>query len=407
MPTSLADFETVFPSLIEDLSEHCRQHNLPTNSLDWFQKSLKYNTLGGKCNRGLSVPDSISLLLSDPTLTIPSHPSFAPAATLGWLVELLQAFFLVSDDIMDHSQTRRGQPCWYLQPHVGMIAINDAFMLEGGIYVILKNKFRGHPSYAELLELFHDVTWRTEMGQCVDLLTAGPEPAEPPPSVSGAGGAEAEAAPSGKKTKVGVDGKAGPAPTTDLSRFSLDKYWFIVRYKTAFYSFYLPVALALHYCQLASPENLKQAEDILIPMGEYFQVQDDYLDCFADPATLGKIGTDIADNKCSWLICQALERVTPEQRGVLDENYGRGGIAAEVKEPGAGGAQVGAAGPGKPYEDRVKELYKELELEKVYKQYEERVVKELREKIAKVDESRGLKKELFEEFLRKIYGRSK
>ena len=70
------------------------------------------------------------------------------------MIELLQAFFLVSDDIMDSSKTRRGQPCWYLQPKVGMIAINDAFMLESSIFILLKKYFRSHSAYIDIVELF-------------------------------------------------------------------------------------------------------------------------------------------------------------------------------------------------------------------------------------------------------------
>ena len=47
-------------------------------------------------------------------------------------------------------------------------------------------------------------------------------------------------------------------------------------------------------------------------------IKDDFLDCFGDPAVTGKIGTDIEDNKCSWLVVQALARVTPQQKAELE-----------------------------------------------------------------------------------------
>jgi farnesyl diphosphate synthase len=57
-----------------------------------------------------------------------------------------------------------------------------------------------------------------------------------------------------------------------------EHYTFIVTNKTAFYNFYLPVALGLHYVRGASEEKLERARNILLQIWEYFQIQDDYLD---------------------------------------------------------------------------------------------------------------------------------
>ncbi|KAK2082047.1 hypothetical protein P7K49_039617 [Saguinus oedipus] len=58
-------------------------------------------------------------------------------------------------------------------------------------------------------------------------------------------------------------------------------------------------------------------------MGEFFQILDDYLDLFGDPSVTGKVGTDIQNNKCSWLVVQCLQRSTLEQRQILKKNYGQ------------------------------------------------------------------------------------
>ncbi|KAM0452392.1 hypothetical protein ACHAO4_005603 [Trichoderma viride] len=343
--TTLKEFESVWPKLEEALLDHAKSYKLPAAELAWLKKNLEANPLGGKCNRGMSVPDSVSIILGRPL----TEEEYFKAATLGWMTELLQAFFLVSDDIMDGSITRRGQPCWYRQEGVGMIAINDSFLLEAGIYIILKKYFRDHPRYIELVELFHESSFQTELGQLCDLLTA-------------------------------------PEDVVNLDNFSMEKYSFIVIHKTAYYSFYLPIALALYMLDIASPENLQTAKDILIPLGEYFQIQDDYLDNFGLPEHIGKIGTDIKDNKCSWLVNQALQLATPEQRKILEENYGQKDDAKE---------QV------------IKKLYDDMKLKERYEAFEEKRAGELMELINKIDESQGLKKQVFEVFLSKIYKRSK
>ncbi|KAK9462931.1 isoprenoid synthase domain-containing protein [Lipomyces oligophaga] len=339
-------FVKFFDVIAEELLGELKNYHISEEAVEWYKKNLYYNSVGGKLNRGLSVLDTYRILSGKEEL---SDEEYSKAAVLGWCIELLQAYFLVADDIMDASKTRRGQPCWYLASKVGMVAINDAFMLEASIYLLLKKHFRGESYYIDLFELFQTVTFQTELGQLLDLITA-------------------------------------PEDEVDLAKFSLEKHSFIVIFKTAYYSFYLPVALAMHMAGVDTEVDLKQAHDVLIPLGEYFQIQDDYLDCYGDPTFIGKIGTDIMDNKCSWVVNTALKKASSDQRKLLDENYGRKDKECEAK---------------------VKKLFKELDIEKDYFAYEEEVVAKIKTLIDQVDESRGFKKEVLTSFLAKIYKRSK
>ncbi|CAI1507251.1 hypothetical protein SEUBUCD646_0J00510 [Saccharomyces eubayanus] len=341
-------FLSVFPKIVEELNASLLAYGMPKEACDWYAHSLNYNTPGGKLNRGLSVVDTYTIL-SNKTIDQLSQEEYEKVAILGWCIELLQAYFLVADDMMDKSITRRGQPCWYKVPEVGDIAINDAFMLEAAIYKLLKSHFRSEKYYIDVTELFHEVTFQTELGQLMDLITA-------------------------------------PEDKVDLSKFTLKKHSFIVTFKTAYYSFYLPVALAMYVAGITDEKDLNQAKDVLIPLGEYFQIQDDYLDCFGTPEQIGKIGTDIQDNKCSWVINKALELASAEQRKTLDENYGRKDSTSEAK---------------------CRKIFNDLKIDQLYEQYEESIAKELKLKISQVDESRGFKADVLTAFLNKVYKRSK
>lgn len=310
---------------------------------DWFKEVNDYNVPGGKLNRGMAVYDVLAAINGTEDL---SEDQIFKANALGWCIEWLQAFFLVADDIMDGSITRRGQPCWYKQPKVAMVACNDYILLECCIYRVLRNHFKATPAYAQLLELFHEVTFQTSHGQLLDLTTA------PPGSV-------------------------------DLSKYSLDNYLRIVTFKTAYYSFYLPVACGMVLAGIQAPAAYELAQKICVEMGQYFQIQDDYLDCYGDPAVIGKVGTDIEDNKCSWLICKALQIATPEQQETIKAHYGR-------KE--------------QDHVAQIKALFLELGIEQKFKAYESDSYAELK---ATIDGQELLPKGVFMGLLGKIYKRQK
>jgi farnesyl diphosphate synthase len=142
----------------------------------------------------------------------------------------------------------------------------------------------------------------------------------------------------------------------------------------------------------SDPDYYKLALNILLPLGEYFQIQDDYLDYAGTPEQIGKIGTDILDNKCSWCINTALAHVTPAQRAILDDNYGR-------KDPEA--------------EALVKQVFRDVGVDAQYDEYEADAYARINALIDAVPEVTSpcgdavLRRSVFRVFLEKIYKRTK
>ncbi|BDA42860.1 Farnesyl pyrophosphate synthase [Coccomyxa sp. Obi] len=336
------DFMKVYRVLTDELLSDELIAGQPSFSAEYMRKMLDYNVPGGKLNRGLAVGDILGHLQQDQV----TEQQMFEANVLGWCIEWLQAFFLVADDIMDNSITRRGQPCWYRVPEVGLVACNDYIILESCIYRILKKHFGQKPYYGLLLDVFHETTHQTAHGQLLDITTA-------------------------------------PIGTVDLSKYTEETYMRIVTFKTAFYSFYLPVVCGLLVGGISSETAFSTAKEICIQMGQYFQIQDDYLDCYGDPEVIGKVGTDIQDNKCSWLVVQALKRANEAQLNIIKEHYGKDNETSIQK---------------------IKDVYVELDLERVFKEYEQASYEKLS---AEISAQKELPAEVFTALLKKIYKRQK
>jgi farnesyl diphosphate synthase len=342
-------FKDGFESILKELLQQERESGQLQHAIEHLERMYKHNVPHGKLNRGLAVLEGVRAI-REPSLPggqVLPEAEVSAAVVVGWCIELLQAFFLVEDDIMDGSYTRRGQRCWYRDSAVGMVAINDGIILESAIYSLLKSHLRSHPRYVDLIELFHSTTRITAGGQLIDLISTPPN------------------------------------SQVDFSRFDMDTYSSIVCNKTAHYTFYLPAACAMLLSNVRGDEAFERARDICLQMGQFFQVQDDVLDAYADPEELGKVGTDIQDNKITWLAVKALCYCSDNQRRIMDENYGR-----EEDE----------------CVQAVKQVYRDLGLHDEFKKYEEQLYSELMQKIAQQEQ---VPKPLFTNMLDKIYKRSK
>ncbi len=187
-----------------------------------------------------------------------------PAAAM----EVFHNFTLLHDDVMDHADMRRGRPTVHAK-----YDINTA-ILSGDAMLIKAYQF------------FEDLP-DNQFRKAITLFS---------------------------KTAIEVcEGQQYDANFEQRSDVSIEKYTEMIRLKTAVLlagSLKMGAILAN-----ASDNDAQYLYDYGIAIGLAFQLRDDYLDCYGDPATFGKnIGGDILCGKHTFLRINAMKIASADER---------------------------------------------------------------------------------------------
>ena len=215
----------------------------------------------------------------------------------GAALELFQAAALIHDDIIDRSDTRRGGPSVHRQ---------FGTLHEGRGWALDEERF-GHA--AAILTGDLCLSFSEEMFSCI-----------------GAGGT-ARAVFNLMRTEVmagqyldileEVSGPSKPHETA-VARASA-----IIRYKSAKYSSEHPLVLGGALAG-ADAALLAGYSAFALPLGEAFQLRDDVLGVFGDPAQTGKpAGDDLREGKRTVLVGFTIDAATPQDREFVDSHLGR------------------------------------------------------------------------------------
>ena len=214
-------------------------------------------------------------------------------------LELVQAGALIHDDLMDRSDTRRGEP-----------AIHRRFEAEHAA-----NRWRGGAAAfgdaAAVLLGDLAMVWSDEM-----LHTSGVAPADL---------ARARPVFDEMRTEVMV-GQYLDVLTQAVGDNTPERAAKVARYKSAKYTVERPLLLGAALA--GAPPAITAAYSAFgLPLGEAFQLRDDVLGVFGDPARTGKpAGDDLREGKRTYLMAAAFAAAGPAERAVLDAGLGDPGL---------------------------------------------------------------------------------
>src|SRR4051794_7027694 len=220
-------------------------------------------------------------------------------------LELLHASALVHDDYMDASDTRRGRPA----THRGFA---DGYRSAG---------WRGDPEQygTSAAILLGDLllSWSDEMlrrcGLPVARVVAALDVFDR------------------CRTEV-ITGQFLDVSVQARGRADVDAAMTVLRYKSAKYSIERPLHIGATLAG-ASDAQLDDLSAFGLPLGEAFQLRDDLLGVFGDPATTGKpAGDDLVEGKRTVLVALALDAAPQAAAARLDAALGSALTQEQVTE---------------------------------------------------------------------------
>jgi geranylgeranyl diphosphate synthase type I len=237
-------------------------------------------------------------------------PDVPEIATASASLEFFQAAALIHDDVMDGSDTRRGRPAVHrrfatLHRGSGWTGDGERFGLAGAVLAgdlclvwsseLFLASGLGPVAVTRGLPVFDRMRTQLMGGQYLDIL------------------------------EQAVGSQRGDA--------AVDRARRVIQYKSAKYSVEHPLLLG---------GALAGADDALLaaysayglPLGEAFQLRDDVLGVYGDPAQTGKpAGDDLREGKRTVLVAYALQNATPAQASLVrrllgDPHLEAGGVEA-------------------------------------------------------------------------------
>jgi geranylgeranyl diphosphate synthase type II len=245
----------------EVLEQQIKELKLPESPKNLYDPLRYFMTLGGKRTR--------------PTLTLMGCQLFGSpgikALNAALAVELFHNFTLIHDDIMDKAPLRRGKATVHEKWNTNI------GILSGDVLFVEAYKFLAKNDIAVLPQLIA-VFSRTAVEVC--------------------------------------EGQQMDMDFEDRTDVTIDEYIEMIRLKT---SVLLGAALEMGAIVAeANEENKRRIYNFGMNVGIAFQLQDDFLDLYADPDKFGKqVGGDIITNKKTFLLLKAQELANTEQQKAL------------------------------------------------------------------------------------------